>query len=96
MFEYAANKHLQSTKNFVREELKQLEGLKRYYNSKLCYSTVPRYTILIYPQDLPKHEKKNSSQIDYIPDFVLEQLFEHINDLHKDLIPVVWIAFKQD
>jgi hypothetical protein len=49
---------------------------------------------LIYPQDLPKHEKKNSSQIDYIPDFVLEQLFEHINDLHKDLIPVVWIAFK--
>ncbi len=37
-----------------------------------------------------------SSQIDYIPDFVLEQLFEHINDLHKDLIPVVWIAFKQD
>ena len=24
----------------------------------------------------------------------MEQLFEHINDLHKDLIPVVWIAFK--
>ncbi|EGQ3279412.1 transposase, partial [Staphylococcus pseudintermedius] len=95
LFEYAANKHLQSTKNFVREELKTI---RRFLNDIITqnYAIAPYQDIrfLIYPQDLPKHEKKNSSQIDYIPDFVLEQLFEHINDLHKDLIPVVWIAFK--
>ncbi|HFD6072968.1 TPA: tyrosine-type recombinase/integrase [Staphylococcus aureus] len=95
LFEYAANKNLQSTKNFVREELKTI---RRFLNDIITqnYAIAPYQDIrfLIYPQDLPKHEKKNSSQIDYIPDFVLEQLFEHINDLHKDLIPVVWIAFK--
>ncbi|MDF9763493.1 hypothetical protein OKW24_005266 [Peribacillus simplex] len=39
-------------------------------------------------------KKKSVDQIDYIPDYVLEQLFIHINDLPKDLIPVVWVAFK--
>ena len=38
--------------------------------------------------------KKPYGQIDYIPDFVLEQLFAHLNELHKDIIPVVWVAFK--
>lgn len=50
--------------------------------------------LLIFPEDKPKLRKKSIEQIDYIPDYVLEQLFNHINDLHKDVIPVVWIAFK--
>ncbi|EOQ17052.1 tyrosine-type recombinase/integrase [Bacillus cereus] len=50
--------------------------------------------LLLFPEDKPKNKKKSVDQIDYIPDFVLEQLFTHINDLHKEVIPVVWVAFK--
>jgi len=50
--------------------------------------------LLFFPEDKPKRKKKSVDQIDYIPDFVLEQLFTHINDLHKEVIPVVWVAFK--
>lgn len=46
------------------------------------------------PQDLPKHEKIEKNQIDYIPDFVLDQLFENINSLPEEIIPIIWIAFK--
>lgn len=51
--------------------------------------------LLLFPEDKPKRKKKSVDQIDYIPDFVLEQLFTHINDLHKEVIPVVWVAFKK-
>lgn len=50
--------------------------------------------LLIFPEDKPKLRKKSNDQIDYIPDYVLEQLFTHINDLHKEVVPVIWIAFK--
>lgn len=50
--------------------------------------------ILIFPEDKPKVPKKSNDQIDYVSDFVLEQLFNNINDLHKDVIPVVYIMFK--
>lgn len=50
--------------------------------------------ILIYPDDKPKVPKKPVDQIDYVPDFVLEQLFENINNLHKEVIPVVYVMFK--
>ncbi|HDR7632038.1 TPA: tyrosine-type recombinase/integrase [Bacillus mycoides] len=50
--------------------------------------------LLLFSEDKPKLKKKSVDQIDYIPDFVLEQLFTYINDLHKEVIPVVWVAFK--
>lgn len=50
--------------------------------------------LLIFPEDKPKLKKKSIDQIDYIPDYVLEQLFTHLNDLHSDIIPVIWVAFK--
>lgn len=49
---------------------------------------------LIYPEDKPKLPKKSADKIDYIPDFVLKQLFEHINDLHPEVVPIVYVAFK--
>jgi integrase len=49
---------------------------------------------LFLPEDYSKQEKKTVEEIDYIPDYVLEQLFENINDLHKDVQPIVWIAYK--
>lgn len=50
--------------------------------------------ILLFPEDRPKERKKSIDQIDFTPDFVLEQLFIHINELHQDVIPVVWVAYK--
>lgn len=60
------------------------------------YSIAPTEDVrfLFLPQDLPKHEKLEKNQIDYIPDFVLDQLFENINSLPEEIIPIIWIAFK--
>lgn len=60
------------------------------------YDIAPETTVrlLIFPEDKPKPKKKSLDQIDYIPDYVLEKLFAHINDLHKDVQPVIWVAFK--
>lgn len=49
---------------------------------------------LIYKEDKPSREKKDASKIDYVPDFVLEQLFDNINGLYKDTVPIVWIMYK--
>lgn len=50
--------------------------------------------VLIFPEDKPKVPKKSNDQIDYVPDFVLEQLFDNIDNLHKDVIPIVYTMFK--
>ncbi|HHD2588488.1 TPA: tyrosine-type recombinase/integrase [Clostridium perfringens] len=50
--------------------------------------------VLIFPEDKPKVPKKSIEQIDYVPDFVLEQLFDNLNNLHKEVIPVVYTMFK--
>ncbi|MDQ0245026.1 integrase [Bacillus fengqiuensis] len=70
---------------------KFLEDIQRYE-----YDIAPEthVRLLLFPEDKPKLRKKSIDQIDYIPDYVLEQLFTHINDLPKDVIPVVWVAFK--
>lgn len=70
---------------------KYLEDIQRYEYEMAPETPVQR---LIFPDDKPKIRKKSIDQIDYIPDYVLEQSFTHINDLHKDSQPVVWIAFK--
>ncbi|EJS45154.1 tyrosine-type recombinase/integrase [Bacillus mycoides] len=60
------------------------------------YSIAPEKSTskLLYDKDYPKLDKKSDDDIDYIPESVLEQLFENINDLHLDVQPVVWVAFK--
>ncbi|HCQ6371261.1 TPA: tyrosine-type recombinase/integrase [Clostridioides difficile] len=50
--------------------------------------------VLIFPEDKPKVPKKSNDQIDYVSDFVLDQLFCNINNLHKDVIPVVYVMYK--
>jgi hypothetical protein len=50
--------------------------------------------LLLFPEDKPRLRKKSIDQIDHIPNFVLDQLFTHINGLHHEVIPVVWVAFK--
>lgn len=70
---------------------KFLEDIQRYE-----YEMAPEKYVgqLIFREDKPELRKKSIEEIDYIPDFVLEQLFSHLNDLHKEVVPVVWVAFK--
>lgn len=81
--------------HYVKDSLstlqKFLEDIQRY-DYEMAPETHVR--LLIFQEDMPKLRKKSIDQIDYIPDFVLEQLFSHIDDLHEDVIPVVWVAFK--
>lgn len=70
---------------------KFLDDIQRYQ-----YEIAPKKPVrsLIYPEDKPKPKKKSIDQINYIPDYVLEKLFTHINELHSDVQPVVWVVFK--
>lgn len=50
---------------------------------------------LILPGDKPRIPKKSTtSYIDYIPDFVLEQMFKNINLLSNDIVGVVYVMLK--
>ncbi|MGH4140170.1 tyrosine-type recombinase/integrase [Clostridium sp.] len=55
---------------------------------------VKNVRILIYPEDKPTIKKKPYDQIDYVPDYVLEQLFNNINNLNNEIVPVVWVMYK--
>lgn len=48
---------------------------------------------IIFRYDRPKRKKK-SKKVDYIPDSVLQQLFDNINYLHEEVQPIIWISFK--
>ncbi|GAB6485241.1 tyrosine-type recombinase/integrase [Bacillus pacificus] len=94
------------TKNNIKQKNSHPESYINSSLSILCkfFEDIQRYDyemapethvrLLIFPEDKPKPRKKSVDQIGYIPDYVLEQLFTHIVDLHKDVVPVVWIAFK--
>lgn len=81
--------------SYIRRSLqavqKFLKDLQKYR-----YDSAPTtdISLLIFQEDFPKPRKKAISQIDYIPDVVLKQLFNRIHDLHPVVAPVVWIAFK--
>ncbi|BCC62153.1 hypothetical protein BCJMU10_p1067 (plasmid) [Bacillus cereus] len=89
------NKKIENPERYISEGLKIISkflGDIQKYEYDIAPTTNVR--LLIFPGDKPKVKKKPYGQIDYIPDFVLEQLFAHLNELHKDIIPVVWVAFK--
>ncbi|MED1304032.1 transposase [[Bacillus thuringiensis] serovar konkukian] len=68
-----------------------LEDLQTYeYN----IAPIKSARTLIFSEDLPKPRKKSYDHVDYIPDYVLEQLFQKINYLHPEVQPLIWIVFK--
>ena len=81
--------------SYISENLKCvqkfIEDLQRYE-----YDIAPEkhVRLLIFTEDKPKRRKKSIDQIDYIPDYVLEQLFNNISSLQKEIQPVLWVAFK--
>ncbi|WP_047983577.1 tyrosine-type recombinase/integrase, partial [Ornithinibacillus californiensis] len=85
-----ANSEMFVAKSLVIVE-KFISDIQRY-----GYRIAPKTDVfyLIFPEDIPKIKKKSVHQIDMIPDFVLKQLFKHMNDLHPDVRAVIMIAFK--
>ncbi|PFM43773.1 transposase [Bacillus cereus] len=89
------NKGIDPPERYISEELKRINkflGDIQKYEYEIAPNTNIR--LLFFPGDKPKVKKKPFGQIDYIPDFILEQLFAHLNHLPEDIIPVVWVAFK--
>lgn len=96
--EYAKNELKQKNSNPLTYILGTLIIVEKFLSDiqRYDYDIAPTIPIqkLIYPEDKPKRPKKSADKTDYIPDFVLEQLFEHINDLHPEIVPIVYVAFK--
>ncbi|MFE4038759.1 tyrosine-type recombinase/integrase [Priestia sp. YIM B13489] len=81
--------------NFIFQSLKCVYTFLRD-SQRFEYSIAPEKSAykLLYSEDYPTFDKKSDDDIDYVPDYILEQLFENINDLHPEVQPVVWTAFK--
>jgi integrase len=98
LHEYAKSHLKQKNANPEKNISENLKFVSKFLADiqRLEYDIAPEthVRLLIFPEDKPKPKKKSIDQIDYIPDYVLEQLFAHINDLHKDVQPVIWVAFK--
>ncbi|KMY54359.1 transposase [Bacillus sp. FJAT-27231] len=95
---YAKNKPKQKSANpkqYIRDNVTRLYTFIKD-TQRFDYSIAPEKPTskLLYSEDYPTLDKKSDDDIDYIPDQVLEQLFEYINDLHPDIQPIVWVAFK--
>jgi integrase len=98
LHEYAKNlenKKGINIERLIRESISILRTLiadiQRY---DLDFAPKIAVDLVIFSGDKPKLRKKSIEQIEYIPDYVLEQMFTYINDLHKDVTPILWIAFK--
>lgn len=69
-----------------------LSDLQRYEYEGRPIKAIER---LIYPEDKPKVKKKSlEERVKEIPDTVLEQLFNHFDDLHEEVQPVVLLLLK--
>ncbi|MFE4525172.1 tyrosine-type recombinase/integrase [Cytobacillus firmus] len=91
------NKKNSNPKKYVRQALKCVRAFIRNLQILEKFEDfAPEEMVfrLIYPEDFPTVPKKSLDEIDYIPDYVLEQLFNNLNDLHPDVQPIIWIAFK--
>ncbi|MGE7637643.1 tyrosine-type recombinase/integrase [Peribacillus frigoritolerans] len=69
---------------------KYLQGLQEVYSDLAPEKDI---RVLIFPEDKPKY-KRRSDKVNYIPDDVLEQLFDNLSYLHEDVQPIIWISFK--
>ncbi|MDU6113193.1 MAG: tyrosine-type recombinase/integrase [Paeniclostridium sordellii] len=95
---YVKNNLTQKNANTNRYVARSLSIIQKFLSDIQIreYNIAPIKNIktLIFPEDKPNVPKKSNDQIDYVPDFVLEQLFDNINNLHKEVVPVVYTMFK--
>jgi integrase len=69
---------------------KFLQGLQEVHSDLAPKKDI---RVLIFPEDKSKY-KRRSEKVNFIPDNVLEQLFENLSYLHEEVQPIIWIAFK--
>ena len=50
--------------------------------------------VLIRKDDRPRVPRYDTNKINYIPDCVLQQLFDNINNLGSDIVPIVYIMYR--
>jgi integrase len=106
---YHIEKYLEWLNIYVKKLIQKNANPQQYIRMALSYiqkflsdiqireydiSPIKNIRILIFPSDKPIIKKKPYDQIDYVPDIVLEQLFKNINNLHKEVVPVVWTMYK--
>lgn len=95
---YAKENLTQKNANTKRYVLRSLTIIQKFLSDiqirEYGVAPIKNIRVLIFPEDKPKCPKKSNAQIDYVPDFVLEKLFNNINNLHKEVIPVVYTMFK--
>ena len=82
-------------KKYIKESLNTIQKfLSDIQIREYDIAPIKNVRNLILPEDKPKVPKKFIDQIDYVPEFILEQLFDNINNLHKEVVPVVYTMFK--
>lgn len=89
------NRKNSNPKGYISSSLNRIQNfLSDIQIREYAIAPMKNVNTLIFPEDKPKVHKKSMYQIDYVPDFVLEQLFDNINNLHKEVVPVVYIMVK--
>ena len=95
---YAKNNLTQKNANPKQYIARSLTTIQKFLGDiqirEYDIAPIKSVNVLIFPEDKPKVPKKSNDQIDYVPDFVLEQLFDNINNLCEEVIPVVYIMYK--
>lgn len=95
---YATENLIQKNSNPKQYILTSLNIIQKFLSDiqvrEYDISPIKNVRILISNEDKPKIPKKSINQIDYVPNYVLDQLFENINNLPKEVVPVVFTMFK--
>lgn len=95
---YVKNNLTQKNANPKRYIARSLSIIQKFLSDiqirEYDIAPIKNVRVLIFPEDKPNIPKKSIDQIDCVSDFVLEQLFNNINNLHKEVIPVVYTMFK--
>ncbi|MBU5310406.1 tyrosine-type recombinase/integrase [Tissierella carlieri] len=95
---YTVNRLTRKDANVSSYKIRALTSIQKFLSDIQIkeYSIAPikNARMLIFPDDKPTLNKKSYKQIKYIPDYVLDQLFNNINNLHKEVIPVIWVMYK--
>lgn len=90
---YYKENNLSGVDNYLNKSFGQIKTFIEQIQL-IAPSSSPKKAVyqLINPDDFPKYKKNRN--VTFIPDPVLEQLFENLKFLHPQVIPVVWIVFK--
>lgn len=97
---YASNKLKSINSNptsFVHKHLIYLQKILSDFQTeqyKSSIAPIKDIRILIFPDDAPKSPRRAYDDIKYVPDFVLEQLFQNFHKLQSHIQPVIRIMFE--